>query len=331
MPKVSVIIPVYNAEKYIEKCARSLFEQTLDDIEYIFIDDCGRDQSIKILNGVLDDYPLRKTEVRILSNETNIGVGQSRQRGIDYATGDYLIHCDPDDWVDLDMYEIMYHTAIQGNSDVVICNYVREFDCGSEIIDQCYIKHKSEFLPQLIENKFHMSFCNKLIKRELAQKERIPIGVNLWEDLLAVFPILLQSNKLGYIPRSLYHYRRDNCNSIIHNPHVSNTFSKILAITQLGLVIHKYDLSGYISEYDLNILKLKAKNTLLYYPSFHTINQWRITFNEANIQIHDKRIEVKYRIYSCLALYRLDLILIIIITFNRLISYFKLKICRNTK
>ena len=81
MPKVSVVIPVYGVEKYIERCARSLFEQTLDDIEYIFVNDCTKDRSIDILNEVINDYPARKQQVRIVHHEENKGSALARLSG----------------------------------------------------------------------------------------------------------------------------------------------------------------------------------------------------------------------------------------------------------
>ena len=122
MPKVSVIVPVYGVEKYIERCDRSLFEQTLEDIEFIFVDDCTPDKSIEILKNVLEDYPLRKKQVLIISHEKNMGLPIARQSGLKVASGDYIIHCDSDDWVDTTMYEKMYNKAIEDGSDVVVCD-----------------------------------------------------------------------------------------------------------------------------------------------------------------------------------------------------------------
>ena len=125
MPKVSIIVPVYGVEKYIERCARSLFEQTLDDIEYLFIDDCTPDKSIEILKNVLKDYPQRKDQVIIHRMEKNSGQAAVRKWGMIKATGDYTIHCDSDDWVDVTMYEKMYNKAIEEKSDLVICDFYR--------------------------------------------------------------------------------------------------------------------------------------------------------------------------------------------------------------
>ena len=94
MPKVSVIIPIYGVEKYIERCVRSLFEQTLDDIEYLFIDDCSPDGSVRIIMRILDEYPNRKEQVIIHRMEQNSGQAKVREWGMKNATGDYVIHCD---------------------------------------------------------------------------------------------------------------------------------------------------------------------------------------------------------------------------------------------
>lgn len=100
MIKVSVIIPVYNVEKYIEHCARSLMEQTLMDIEYIFVDDCTPDHSMEILQRVLTDYPERLESIRIIHHTQNSGLATVRNTGLQIAQGEYIIHCDSDDWVE---------------------------------------------------------------------------------------------------------------------------------------------------------------------------------------------------------------------------------------
>ena len=91
--RVSVCIPVYGVEKYIERCARSLFEQTMTDgIEFIFVNDCTKDNSIEILEKVLEEYPHRKEQVKIIHHEKNRGLVAARNTGLEHATGDYIIH-----------------------------------------------------------------------------------------------------------------------------------------------------------------------------------------------------------------------------------------------
>ena len=134
MPKVSVIIPVYGVEKYIERCARSLFEQTLDDIEYIFVDDCTPDRSIEILKTVLEEYPNRIPQTRILRNEHNLGAAGSKDAGMKIATGEYLMFVDSDDWIDSDGVQRMYEFASREEVDISYCNFYGGFGRGQDDI-----------------------------------------------------------------------------------------------------------------------------------------------------------------------------------------------------
>ena len=94
MPKVSVIVPIYNVSLYVEKCARSLMEQTLEDIEYIFVDDCTPDNSLQILEETIKDYPHRQRQIKIVRHEVNRGLTSARNSGLSCVTGDYVAHCD---------------------------------------------------------------------------------------------------------------------------------------------------------------------------------------------------------------------------------------------
>ena len=133
MIKVSVCIPVYGVEKYIERCARSLFEQTImDGIEFIFVNDCTKDKSIEILEQVVEKYPQRKNHVKIINRQRNGGLVAARNTALEHAAGDYIIHCDSDDWVDRDLYEKMYEQAVVSGADLVCAPIVCEYTNGTE-------------------------------------------------------------------------------------------------------------------------------------------------------------------------------------------------------
>jgi len=119
MYKVSILIPIYNASGFIEKCAESVFSQTFESIEYIFVDDCTPDDSIQKLNQVLERFPHRKKAVTVLRNNKNEGISYSRQRAFDVATADYFLAMDSDDWIEPDMIENLYNKAIETNADMV--------------------------------------------------------------------------------------------------------------------------------------------------------------------------------------------------------------------
>ena len=100
--KVSICVPVYGAEKFMEKCARSLFEQTYHNIEYVFVNDCTPDRSIEVIRQVLLDYPQRQASVKIVEHEHNRGLSASRHTAVLHATGDYFLHFDDDDYMETD-------------------------------------------------------------------------------------------------------------------------------------------------------------------------------------------------------------------------------------
>lgn len=167
-PKVSVIIPIYNAAPYIERCARSLFEQTLDNIEYIFVNDCTPDESMDILYSVLTEYPHRQQQVKIINQLQNWGVAKARKDGIEAATGQYVIHCDSDDWVDCQMYKMLYEKAVCESLDIVMCDWFRT-DGLSISVNTLDINglDKTCLLGKLIDGSLSGSLWNKLVSRHI--------------------------------------------------------------------------------------------------------------------------------------------------------------------
>lgn len=283
MPKVSVIIPVYNVEKYIERCSKSLFSQTLDDIEFIFIDDCTPDRSIDILKGVLDNFPKRKENVKIMRMPKNSNLAAVRKFGIEIATGDYIIPCDSDDWVDADLYEKMYIEAVKSNADVVICpvideyeNYssmrkFREYPCsGKEVVSGWYCTN------------FGMHVWCKLIRRNLLIENNLyPYeGINLWEDNGLMLRALYYVNKISAIKDSAYHYNQANINAIS----VSYGHQGIEQMIKCAMLIddfysNKQDAEKYTKT--VNALKFLAKINLVT-TRYDWLKEFYALFPESN-------------------------------------------------
>ena len=210
MPKVSVIIPVYGVEKYIERCARSLFEQTLDDIEYIFVDDCSPDKSIAILENIIKEYQPRLNKehknVRIEKMSQNSGLPNVRRYGIKLATSDYIAHCDSDDWVELDMYQQMYNKAIEEDADVVVCDYV--VTNGTSVIktiNACHAKSPGQLIENCLFQRDPWSLCNKLFKRKAYYNIEYPKGA-MGEDMVTTIQLLWNCKTLSYINKPCYQY-----------------------------------------------------------------------------------------------------------------------------
>ena len=212
MPKVSIVIPVYKVEKYIERCVRSLFEQTLDSLEYIFVDDCSPDSSIDIMLRILEEYPSRKEQVKLIRHKQNQGVGAARTHGVAACTGDYIIHCDPDDWVDLAMYEKMYLKAKENNADMVFCDYFivnkkrRIHRRESLNIDAINPK---ELIDAILQGRIHGSMCNKLYCKQRIFNAGVSVDsdIQMCEDVLFNIKFLMNAGKIFYLNQPLYFYR----------------------------------------------------------------------------------------------------------------------------
>lgn len=216
MPKVTVIVPIYNVEHYIERCAISLLNQSLTDMEFIFVNDSTPDNSMSVLQSVIVRYPERSEQIKVINHVCNKGLASARLSGLKNATGDYIIHCDSDDWVELDMYEKMYNVAEQEGSDIVVCDLMHEFNNHNNI-EQLNPKIPPRDVINKLNIRYGWYLVNKLVKRDLIfENELFPIpGLNMWEDVLLANRIYYYAKNVKYIEEPLYHYNRTNENSII--------------------------------------------------------------------------------------------------------------------
>ena len=209
MPKVSVIVAVYNVEPYIERCLHSLFSQTLDNIEYIFVDNCSTDESVVKIVKTVELYPYRKGQIKIVGHSSNLGIAEARTAGIKVATGDYIIHCDPDDYIELDMYKLMYSEAIANDSDIVICDFYVDTPISKKVLNFSFQGTPIDYLKAGIKTAFsYASLCNKLIRRNIIEKYNIVpyFGCDYGEDLGCVMRILYYAKSMSSINMPLYHY-----------------------------------------------------------------------------------------------------------------------------
>lgn len=221
MPKVSVIVPVYGVEEYIERSARSLFGQTLEDMEYVFVNDCTRDKSMEVLRRVLEEYPEREGQVKIIDSEKNGGQAAARTIGMKAMTGDYMVHCDPDDWLELDAYEKMYNKAIEKNADIVTCLYLSEN--GRESI-RGGVSFDGNALTALVTNQYTFSLWDKLIRSAFIKEFDIyPYpGINFTEDFNVVVRSLSYAGRIASVDEPLYHYDTSRNSSICRSSYVES-------------------------------------------------------------------------------------------------------------
>ena len=213
--KVTVIVPIYKAEKFIERCIVSLLNQDLNNIEYIFIDDASPDNSIDILNSIIE-ISNRKKDIVILRNEKNMGVAKTRRKGMLLANGEYVIQVDADDWIENNMLSCLYNKAKEEQSDIAVCNYYVSYLKKEAFVKEEYKKHIDSNIKNMLLGYLHPSFCITLIRRDFYIKNNlIPTGeFNMGEDIDIILQMFSLTDKISYIPKGLYHYIQYNSFSL---------------------------------------------------------------------------------------------------------------------
>ena len=207
---VSIIIPVYKSEKYIEKCIRSVLDQTFENLEIIIVDDCGKDASIDIVKRILVEYPHIAYKVRFIYNEFNMGSAAARREGMKIATGDYILQIDSDDYVESTMVERLAEKAKQDDADMVVCNICKIFSTKRVVVKNYPPKDNLDFVSKILTGEIHAGVSNKLIRRKIVADHNIyPVpGINMGDDMTILLESLMFMNKISFIDETLYYYNR---------------------------------------------------------------------------------------------------------------------------
>ncbi|MBB3187835.1 glycosyltransferase family 2 protein [Microbacter margulisiae] len=207
-PKVSILVPVYNTALFLEKCVRSLFEQTFKELEFVFVDDGSRDNSLDILNQIIVQYPERQPNVIVNRHEKNKGVAATRNTLVSLASAEYLCFVDSDDYIDKDAVELLYKEAIQKRADIVVCDIAREWGKSVKIQRLPYEADPLAYTQQLIAADTPAYCCAKLIRSNLYSQHDIACteGVNILEDYHTVTRLAYFASSIAKIDKPLYHY-----------------------------------------------------------------------------------------------------------------------------
>lgn len=217
MAKVSVLVPVYNVSAYIERCARSLFEQTFDDIEYIFVNDATPDDSMERLEAVIRQYPER--EVRIVSHERNRGQAVARKTALLAASGDYVCCVDSDDYVETDMVAALYAKAVEEGADIVVADAWFEY-AGQTAVSDFQVADSPEANFDLMLDCVGGSpfLWAKLIRRGLWLEARAcaPAAIRYCEDWYVTTRLYFFAHKIVKADRTYYHYNCNNAGAITY-------------------------------------------------------------------------------------------------------------------
>lgn len=237
-PLITIITPFYNVSRYFDRSARSILGQTYPEIEFIFVDDGSPDDCAEQLAALLDGpFRERKERVRLVSRE-NGGLPSARRVGMEHARGAYILHVDSDDWMEPDMAERMVKAALETGSDLVYCDYFKEYADKTRIGREHAYRDRRTLLKYLIAGKHIRGYhWNKLVKSDLYRDHDLaqPV-VNIREDLVITYQLFYYAEKVFHLAVPLYHYRRDNDASMMHGNRREQT--RQCAINQMVLYDH---------------------------------------------------------------------------------------------
>lgn len=285
MAKVSVIIPIYNVEHFIARCAKSLMEQTLQDVEYIFVNDATLDNSMFVLSTVLSAYPNRAGQIKILEHSCNQGLPAARNTGLMASTGEYIFHCDSDDYVEPEMLDTLYDEAKKNGADIVWCDWFLTFGKSERYMKQPYYSTSLEAVKAMLGGAMKYNVWNKLVKRNLYKDSEIafPEGYSMGEDMTMIL-LFAYAKKIRYVPRAFYHYVKTNTSAFTRNHSIKNLIDLQYNVSRIEQNLQT--LYGTSLNKEIAFLKLETKFPLLIMGSnSQQYKQWMKLYPESNIYI----------------------------------------------
>lgn len=299
--KVSVIIPIYNVEKFISRCVISLMEQALTDVEYIFVDDATPDNSIKVLQEVINRYPDRKSQCRIIHHKQNLGLPAARNTGLNVAQGEYIFHCDSDDFVEPDMLEHLYGKATETDADIVWCDWWLSFTKNERYMKQPEYFTPIDALKGMLSGVMKFNVWNKLVRRKLYTDSNItfPAGYGMGEDM-TMMRLFARASKVAYLPKAFYHYVQQNSGAFCKNfseKHLVDVRHNVSLVTD-----DLKHLFGSSLDKELAFFKLDVKFPFLISDDVAKYALWQEWYPEANRYImQNKRLSLRSRCVQWLA------------------------------
>ena len=309
-PKVSILIPVYKAEHFFAQCLHSVFNQTYENIEYVFVNDATPDSSMDILQQVVKTYPQRQKQVVIIENERNRGVAYTRNVLLNNASGDFIYYVDSDDFIEPDTIETLITTATVEKSDIVRCNYFEYYNGVSTPVLRNTEPDEDGLIGQCMRGKNKMNaMWLLLIRRQLFATHHLAFvnDINGPEDIMMTIKLFCSTNNVAETPKPLYHYRLDNSTSITHNE-LSFRNHFLLAVEQIVAFLKE---KGVYEKYYEQTLQLMftSKQHFLINKKIRNIDKYINTFPESSHCYRQYNYSMKQQLLFFLAEHRMSNIL----------------------
>lgn len=282
---ISILIPIYRVENYIERCLHSVLGQTYENIEYIFIDDCSPDKSMAILAKVMQLYLDRMKFVKIIRHSKNVGIAQTRNELLKEAKGEYCIFVDSDDYVELNAIEILYSKACETGADIIRYNYYENYGNGTyKVVAYEPMQDKHQLLEKAISSLSGVDAMWKLfVKRNLYVRNSLSFedGINACEDYIMSIKLFYFSNLTVDISNVLYYY------TVVGNPYSYTKKYELFLIDRMkaiGAVKTFLELNGIWQIYKKSLYAriIMCKQAYLINKDYFDIDKYYTLYPEAN-------------------------------------------------
>lgn len=281
--KVSILVPFYKVERYVGRCVESLFTQTYQNIEYVFVNDCTPDRSMEVVNEYIDKYNVA-SKCKMIVHEQNMGISASRNDCLDNMTGDYFLFIDSDDYIDSDMVELLVKAALKENADIAGCGYIEEYADHSVEHPQNYTNNHDEMLKAITLLTIKGVMWKLLVRSTIVTTHRNEVRFipdrNMVDDYLFCCQIFYYAQRFASVDRCMYHWIQYNPNNYTH--------TTIFAVESQAAAIRKveefYNNKGVISIVSDELRKRKfiSKLPLLLDKNCIDVKRWRLLFPESN-------------------------------------------------
>ena len=257
---ISIIVPIYKVEKYLDRCINSILNQTFKDFELILVDDGSPDRC----GDICEEYAKKDKRIKVIHKE-NGGLSDARNAGLDIAKGEFVGFVDSDDFIHKDMYMILYDTLVKSKSDISQCKFKyfsKENELNKNIINDGKYKiyNNIDAIEEIMDNKnLNANVWNKLYKRELFREIRFPKG-KIHEDEFVTYKVFYRAKTISYVNKELYYYF-SNDTGIMKNLNINSKFDWIEAIEERNeflLSIKEKNLFNKSNSYlFFNLIKLR--------------------------------------------------------------------------
>ena len=252
--KVSVIVPVYNVEKYLRRCVDSILKQSYSNIEVILVNDGSLDSS----GSICDVLQKKDSRIKVI-HQKNGGLSAARNTGLNNITGDFVSFIDSDDWIELDMYQEMLHYAVEHKLDIVECDIQYTSNKKIKTAAKFLIENKESAALRIIKNRV-FSVCKRIYRCEIIKNMRF-IENYIYEDMIYTSELIRKIENLGYLNKPFYNYFVENYTSIMHGPFNIRNVKSIETIK----IFEKNITDNFSSK---EIIKA-AKNYILFFSVLH--------------------------------------------------------------